>query len=105
MARRYASQKVDKAGYPLRSDHFEAIRELRRDHVIVITRPDKGNGVVLLKHEDYLSKMDQILSQQDKFDKIDDAEENNSTLKQKRAIQAFLLRVLHNGHISRETYD
>ena len=94
---------MDKTGYPLRREHFEAIRELKRNHDLIITRPDKGNSVVILRRSDYVDKMHKILSQEDKFCKIGDADEHDGTLQQERALQAFLLRALRNDHISCET--
>ena len=105
LARQYANQKVDKTGYPLRKEHFEAIRELKKNHDLIITRPDKGNGVVILRRSDYVEKMLSILSQEGKFCRIGDADKHDGTLQQERALQAFLLRALRNGHISRETYE
>ena len=35
----------------------EALTDLRRDDSIIITKPDKGNGVVIINKLDYLNKM------------------------------------------------
>ena len=79
IAEKYTCQKVDKIGFPLRQEHFHAIRQLKQDTNIVITRPDKGNGVVILSRDDYVSKMNDVLSQEDKFKKIGPAEECDTT--------------------------
>ena len=105
LAERYAHEKVDKSGYPLKKEHFEAISELKKDKNLVITRPDKGNGVVIMKRSDYVQKMLDILSQEDKFRRIGDADTNDSTVQQERALQALLLRACKNNHITRETYE
>ena len=105
LCRRYANLKPDMAGYPLNRQHFALIGELRKNHDLVITRPDKGNGVVLMQRSDYVDKMEQILGQKNKFRRIGDAVDNDHTLLQERALQAFLLRARNNGHISQEVYD
>nr|XP_027210078.1 uncharacterized protein LOC113803492 [Penaeus vannamei] len=42
-------------------------RTLRDDNNIVITKPDKGRGVVILNRDDYFSKINTILSDSSKF--------------------------------------
>lgn len=105
IAQRYASAKIDRTGYPLGKEHMKTIKELRQNHDVIITRPDKGNGVVIMNRTEYVEKMTSILSQTDKFQRIGDAETYDHTTLQERALQAFLLRATKNGHISREIYD
>ena len=81
------------------------IRSLRQNKEIVITRPDKGNGVVILKLSDYVQKMNAILCDESKFQRLGSVETHDSTLQQERALQAFLLRAHKDGHIAKETYD
>ena len=71
----------------------------------MITRPDKGNGGVLLLRRDYVEKMERILGQEDKFTRIGDVADNDSTVLQERALQAFLLQACMNGHITEEVHD
>jgi hypothetical protein len=42
------------------------------DSSIVIMKPDKGNGVVILSKNDYNKKMDEILSDTSKFELLND---------------------------------
>ena len=42
LADKYASIRPDRAAFPLGKEHLKAIRELRQNDEIVITRPDKG---------------------------------------------------------------
>jgi len=44
---------------------LEAHNSLRND--IIVTKPDKGNGVAALHRTDYVSKMEDILSDASKF--------------------------------------
>ena len=47
------------------------LKKLSEDNSIVVTRPDKGNGVVIMNRTDYVSKMESILSDPEKFQKVD----------------------------------
>uniref|UniRef100_A0AA85J158 Uncharacterized protein n=1 Tax=Trichobilharzia regenti TaxID=157069 RepID=A0AA85J158_TRIRE len=47
--------------------HREELKQLRDNKDLLITRPDKGAGVVLLNRRDYIEKMNDILSNEDKF--------------------------------------
>ena len=84
---------------------MEAIKNLKNNKKIVITRPDKGSGVVLLNKEDYVDKMKSILKDSSKFEHIGDADLNDRTLQQERALQAFLLRACKNKHLPESVYD
>ena len=46
------------------------MNDLRKDDSIIITRPDKGNGVVIINKLDYLNKMKQLISDETKFKKL-----------------------------------
>ena len=105
LSQKYAGSKADRTDFPLDTDHLKALNGLKKRHDIIITRPDKGNGVVVLDRSDYLEKMEMILSDTTKFQRIGDAEGNDNTLKQERALQAFLLREWKAKHITRDTYD
>ena len=46
------------------------LRNLAKDDSIIICRPDKGNGVVILNKDDYLNKMSTILNDRTKFRRV-----------------------------------
>ena len=46
---------------------FKIIKSLKNDNSIIITRPDKGSGVVILDKQDYLTKMNELLSDSSKY--------------------------------------
>ena len=50
-----------------RSEHFRTFKSLRSNNSIVITRPDKGYGVVILDYQCYVNKMMSLLSETSKF--------------------------------------
>ena len=53
-------------------NHFEIAQCLKRNSDILITRPDKDAGVVILNRTDYITKMPTILDDTTKFLKIGD---------------------------------
>ena len=103
-AQKYSSVKVEKTGFPLNSNHFKAIKQLKNNKELVITRPDKGNGVVLLDRSDYVQKMSTILKTE-KFIEIGYADKHDRTLQVERALQAFLLCAVKKGDLSLEVYE
>ena len=42
-------------------EHFQAIQALRCNEQILITKPDKGSGFVIINKNDYIKKMNSIL--------------------------------------------
>ena len=50
---------------------LSALKKLSRNRNIVILRPDKGNGVVILNRVDYINKVESLLSDTSKFKKLD----------------------------------
>ena len=49
-------------------DQLKALKELSKDENIVILKPDKGNGVVILNKQDYINKVKIILNDSSKFE-------------------------------------
>ena len=105
LAHRFVNSKIDRTGFHLRSDHMMAIGRLKRNEHVIITRPDKGNGVVLLDRADYVRKMNLILGDESKFELLGSADEMDRTVQQERALQAFLLRAKNKGDIRQDVYD
>ena len=62
------------------------LRNLRKDKDIVITKPDKGNGVVILNQKLYNDAIEEIISDISKFERISE----DSTLKREASLQGFL---------------
>lgn len=53
-------------GVPFNNGHFSkdemnALQQLKKDNSLIITRTDKGNGVVLLNCSDYFDKINVVL--------------------------------------------
>ena len=58
---------------PRRDKDQTSLEDLSRDETIVITKPDKGRGIVLLNRNDYNTKIQQILSDSETFESIHQA--------------------------------
>ena len=67
LAESYARTKVDLISYPLTKKELITMSELKKNKDLVITRPDTGNGVVVLNKSDYVDKMSTILEDDEKF--------------------------------------
>ena len=80
------------------------MKNLSKDKNIVILKPDKGNGVVLLNKQDYINKVNTILSDSSKFETINDtAIKLVHRLESK--IRLFLGKLKKDSVISDSTYN
>ena len=53
------------------------LKNISKNADLVITKPDKGDGVVILDNATYLSKMGISLSDESKFVQIEESKRNN----------------------------
>ena len=82
---------------------FDALKSLRTDTSIIITRPDKGRGTVILDKDEYNNKVESILADTTKFKVIlEDAFVYISRMEDKLA--RLLRKFLNYKLISKETY-
>jgi hypothetical protein len=84
-------------------DEFKTLKDLQKDDTIVIINPDKGNGIVVLDRTNYISKMHDILSDENKFVPMND-DLVKTTIKREEKVQTFLKKLKNNGVISEEIY-
>ena len=105
IAEELAETKEDKTGLHLNKQHMQAIKSLKQREEIIISRPDKGEGVVVMDRMQYQAKMSEILEDTSKFQCIGDAELFDKTLQQERALQAYLLRGKKGNKIRKDVYD
>ena len=71
--------------------------DLRRDDSIIITRPDKGNGVVIVSRLDYLNK---LISDGTKFKQL----KHNPTKSREESLSAYLRKIKKDGIIDDVTF-
>ena len=62
---------------------YPVLRNLRKNKDIVLTKPDKGNGVVVLDRKLYYSGIKKIISDTSKFEKLNE----DPTLKREASLQ------------------
>ena len=48
------------------------LKKLSSDKTVIVCKPDKGRGVVLFDKDMYLSKMNELISDASKFEKLCD---------------------------------
>ena len=79
----------------------ETLRALSQDTSIVICKPDKGNGVVVLDKTDYIKKMGTILKDKTKFQ----PKKSNANLENLKKFQGFLSRLKRKGALGENVYN
>ena len=76
----------------LTENHRDALKELRMNKDIIMIRPDKGSGVVLLDRTAYVDKMDEILCDKSKFQKLDKGKDQTEKVEREKVNSLKSLR-------------
>ena len=76
-------------------EEHKALKSLSTNKDLIIQKSDKGNSVVLLKRNDYIKRMNDMLSDCSKFKKLDikPGKDINSLLQQEDKLTNFLKKV------------
>ena len=82
-----------------------ALQALAKRKDLVITKPDKGNGVVLLDKADYVTKMGCILDDQTKFRKVQNVDLYKSTISLETQVRFSLQKLLNANIIDKFSYQ
>ena len=77
------------------------LRHLRKNKYIVITKLDKGNGVVILDRKLYDNASEEIISDTSKFEKLNE----DRTLKRKASLQCFLCKLKQKTFFNDNEHD
>ena len=77
------------------------LRNLRIHKDIVITKPNKGNGVVILDWKLYNNAIEEIISDTSKFEKLNE----DPTLKREASLQRFLRKLKQKNFFNEIEYD
>ena len=84
------------------------LKKLKRNDSIVITRPDKGNSVVIMNSSDYHAEMNRILDDTSKFKKRDRlsgrAKNKDLTVFREEQLQRFLYSLKKSNCILEDIY-
>ena len=86
----------------LSKDEWKALSDLRSDDSIIIMKPDKGNGIVIVSRLDYLNKMKRLISddtknKQLKHNPTKPREENRKLRNDKIIDDATFHKILPSG--------
>ena len=90
LAHTYSGSNIDKSDFDLHREYLIAVKSLRNNDNIVIFKPDKGAGVVILDKQDY-NLMAHILNDTINFKIISNAEEFYNIAIELKRIQRELL--------------
>ena len=82
-----------------------AINSLRKNDDIIITKPAKSSGVVLLNKSDYVDKMNKILDDQSKFKRLGTASSNDNTVSIESRLQKRLFDLVKADLMPKWIYD
>ena len=81
------------------SKHIKILKTLREKYDIL--KPDKGNGVVLIKKSEYIDYLSAIFSDATKFRKL----EHDPTFTQLNSLQRYLRTINKRNEIDDSTYE
>ena len=84
----------------LSKDEWTALSDLRNDDSIIISKPDKGNGVVIDSRLDYLTKMKKLISDGTKFKQL----KQNPTKSREENLSVYLCKLKKDGIIDDVTF-
>ena len=71
------------------------LKRLRRNNDIIITHPDKGEGVIILNRTDYIKMINDIIENKNKFKLLN----NDPTLTREIKLQKYLLKLKKSRHV------
>ena len=80
------------------------LRKLGKNQDIYVSRPDKGNGVVIINRSDYLQKMTDLLSDTTKFTLVQE-DCYKLSLRLENRLNSTLLSLFKSGKLDKTTYD
>ena len=105
LAHLYSDSTIDSRDFTMHKECFHAINRLRKNDDIIVTKPDKGSGVVLLNKSDYVDKMNKILDDQSKFRRLGPVSSNDNTAIIESRLQKRLLDLVKADHMPKWIYD
>ena len=105
LAHAYCDTPVDVGDFSMNKESLQAIKSLRSNQDILITKPDKGSGVVIINKKDYVSKMESILNDQSKLCRLGPAPDNDNTVKIESKIQRRLLQMHKDDLLPTGVYE
>ena len=77
------------------------LQNLRKNKDIIITKPDKANGVVILDRKLYHNAIQEIISDTSKFEKLNE----DATLKREASLPRFSRKLKQKNFFNENVYD
>ena len=86
-------------------EEFIVLQNLSKNKDLIIRKSDKGSPVVIVQRQDYLRKMNDILSDQTKFSKVSLKEDTllNFFINQKKDFHNFLKKLVESKSMAEKT--
>ena len=86
----------------LSQEEYNSLKKLSSNKDIVIQKSDKGNSVVIVNREDYLKRMQELVDDPAKFEKLSvkQGKDYNFMKKEKSTVDDFLSILLSKGSIT-----
>ena len=88
----------------MQKECFAVMNKLCKNIDIVITKPDKGSGVVILNKCDYIIKMENILANTAKIDRVGPASSCDDTSGMESRLQKGLLELFRADFLPETVY-
>ena len=104
-AHSYVGTPVDSGNFRMHKECIAAIKSLRQNKSIIITKPDKGSGVVVMERTDYRTKMMKILGDSTKFVEIGPTAKHDRTATIEAKFQDFLKALKDKKLITSSEYE
>ena len=82
----------------------KSVLKLKKNKDIIITKPDKGSGTVILNRSDYVTKMLEILSDASKFEHLGPVSTHDKTAKQEKDLMTFLSQLRESRELSEHNF-
>ena len=105
LAHAYCGSPIDLGDFLMTKECFQANKSLRKNEEILITKSDKGAGVVILNNNDYNDIMKTIFDDTTKFLDLGPFTNKDNTAKIESRIQQRLLQLRKKSLISKQVYE
>ena len=105
LAHSFCGSPIDVTKFPFDSDCLQAIKSLRSNKHILITKPEKGSGVVILNRSEYDKKMVAILSDATKFECLGPVNEFDNTAQNETKLQHRFLQLVKSDNLAKTVYE
>ena len=97
LAHSYAGSHVSYSEFKWHREQFRSLKSLKNDRPLLIIRPDKGSGVVIMNYENYVDKITAILEDTTKLSKLSPVDTHDHTVSIETKFQNILIKWVKSG--------